>query len=278
MYQGINEILPDQLSKRYGLLDKIEHIFRNTGCKRITSPTFEPYEPLSKGWNEYLQDEAIKFINEDGVTMVLRPEMTSPVARLICSRTEEITLPLKLYYIENVFRKGHILRKNEFMQIGVELVGRSDSEADTEVIYILQEILKAGGLDEAQIVIGYVSRLQNWDKEEQDMLEKGFYNELKKLPEVCKADQQSQAFKELQATLAGDKYLDMKMISFTEAAIAGVSYYSGMYFSVYYPGLGYTLGSGGRYDQLYAKYGKNIPAVGFALEFEKLAMAIGRKK
>ena len=54
----------------------------------------------------------------------------------------------------------------------------------------------------------------------------------------------------------------------------GLGYYTGAVFEVYDPALGAPLGGGGRYDDLLGRFGRPLPAVGFALNVERLHIAL----
>jgi ATP phosphoribosyltransferase regulatory subunit len=53
-----------------------------------------------------------------------------------------------------------------------------------------------------------------------------------------------------------------------------LGYYTGAIFEVYDPALGAPLGGGGRYDDLLGRFGRPLPAVGFALNVERLHIAL----
>lgn len=59
--------------------------------------------------------------------------------------------------------------------------------------------------------------------------------------------------------------------------VRGLDYYTGLVFRAYAPGLGFELGSGGRYDQLLARFGRPLPAVGFMLGLDRLALLLERQ-
>jgi len=67
-------------------------------------------------------------------------------------------------------------------------------------------------------------------------------------------------------------------VRFDLGIIRDFSYYTGMVFEVYAPGLGYPLCGGGRYDHLLADFGTACPATGFALGIERILLAIDRQK
>jgi ATP phosphoribosyltransferase regulatory subunit len=52
-----------------------------------------------------------------------------------------------------------------------------------------------------------------------------------------------------------------------------LGYYTGAIVEVYDPALGHVLGGGGRYDELMGRFGRPLPAVGFALYVERLHIA-----
>jgi ATP phosphoribosyltransferase regulatory subunit len=54
----------------------------------------------------------------------------------------------------------------------------------------------------------------------------------------------------------------------------GPGYYTGAVFEVYDPALGVPIGGGGRYDELLGRFGRPLPAVGFALQVERLHIAL----
>lgn len=66
-------------------------------------------------------------------------------------------------------------------------------------------------------------------------------------------------------------------ITFDLGVIRDFSYYTGMVFEAYTPGLGYPLCGGGRYDHMLVDFGKAMPATGFALGIERVMLAMERQ-
>jgi ATP phosphoribosyltransferase regulatory subunit len=56
--------------------------------------------------------------------------------------------------------------------------------------------------------------------------------------------------------------------------VRGFAYYTGTIFHVYAPGTGDAVGSGGRYDELLARFDRPMPAAGFALDLDRLTEAL----
>ena len=59
--------------------------------------------------------------------------------------------------------------------------------------------------------------------------------------------------------------------------VRGLDYYTGLVFRVYAPGLGFEVGGGGRYDALLARFGRPMPAVGFMLGLDRVALLLERQ-
>jgi ATP phosphoribosyltransferase regulatory subunit len=59
--------------------------------------------------------------------------------------------------------------------------------------------------------------------------------------------------------------------------VRGLDYYTGLVFRVFAPGLGFEVGGGGRYDGLLARFGRPLPAVGFMLGLDRLALLLDRQ-
>ena len=63
-------------------------------------------------------------------------------------------------------------------------------------------------------------------------------------------------------------------IIFDLGLVRSIGYYTGAVFQVYDPAYGVPLGGGGRYDELLGTFGRPLPAVGFALNVERVHIAL----
>ncbi len=63
-------------------------------------------------------------------------------------------------------------------------------------------------------------------------------------------------------------------VIFDFGLLRSFGYYTGAVFQVLDPAHGEPLGSGGRYDELLERFGRALPAVGFALNLESLHVAL----
>ncbi len=156
--RGLNDLLPDEVLRRRFLENKISQIFSRWGYREIIIPTFEFYEILSQGSGLIMKKEMIKFIDREGNIVVLRPEMTKSIARLVSTKMQLEPRPLRLYYIGNVFRYDNkVGSQKEFCQAGVELIGINNNKSDAEIIALAVECLKNSGLKNFCIDINHVN-------------------------------------------------------------------------------------------------------------------------
>jgi ATP phosphoribosyltransferase regulatory subunit len=104
-----------------------------------------------------------KFQDYDGKLLALRAEMTAPVARIVTTKMQSVPEPIRLFYINNVFRysQSYLKREREFCQAGVELVGCNTSEADAEILTLLISAFKQVGLTEVRIDLGHARLLKD---------------------------------------------------------------------------------------------------------------------
>jgi ATP phosphoribosyltransferase regulatory subunit len=104
-----------------------------------------------------------KFQDFDGKIVALRAEMTAPVARIVTTKMLEAPMPIRLFYVSNVFRysQSYLEREREFWQAGVELIGCNTPEADGEVLSLLASSLKNLGLQDVRIDIGHAGLLKD---------------------------------------------------------------------------------------------------------------------
>ncbi|HEV2765102.1 MAG TPA: ATP phosphoribosyltransferase regulatory subunit [Pyrinomonadaceae bacterium] len=60
--------------------------------------------------------------------------------------------------------------------------------------------------------------------------------------------------------------------------VSGLDYYTGLVFKIYAAGAGARVGSGGRYDELTANFGRREPAVGFVFDLDSLTDLLARRE
>jgi ATP phosphoribosyltransferase regulatory subunit len=154
---GMRDTLPSLLEGKNHLRGKITSEIRRWGFRLIETPTLEYYDTVGSA-TAIPDQQLFKLLDQQGRTLVLRPDMTAPIARIAVSALKEESYPLRLAYDASVFRAQQREggRPSEFEQIGVELIGDGSTSADAEVIALMAGVLKRSGLENFQIAIGHV--------------------------------------------------------------------------------------------------------------------------
>jgi ATP phosphoribosyltransferase regulatory subunit len=169
---GVKDILPEIALRKRFIERQVQECMHRWGYSEIITPTLEYYDTVG-GASATLDDKLFKLLDRNGKTLVLRPDMTAPIARVVASLLKEKPLPLRLSYHANVFRAQAVEagRDAEFYQTGVELVGEGSIEADAEVMALAVASLQAAGVESFKIAIGHVGFLRGlfseWPLEEE---------------------------------------------------------------------------------------------------------------
>lgn len=160
--EGVQDLLIDDCIYRRQIEDKFMENFKQSGYMEISSPALEYYDLFSKDYLSNKGDNTFKLIDTNGKILVLRPDCTVPIVRILSTKMKDFVFPLRLCYVQDVFRidEEQAGKKREFRQAGVELFGISSYKADVEIIITAIESLKHLGLENFQIDIGQTKLLE----------------------------------------------------------------------------------------------------------------------
>ncbi|MFF2482464.1 ATP phosphoribosyltransferase regulatory subunit [Paenibacillus sp. NPDC058071] len=157
---GVKDYLPGAVAKLRHIERDVLACMQGWGYEQIITPTIEYYDTVGVA-SSTSDQKLFKLLNNRGTTLVLRSDMTSPIARVVSSLLKDTQFPLRLSYHANIFRaiEEEAGREAEFFQTGVELVGDASAEADAEVVALAIASLKAAGVERFKIAIGHVGFL-----------------------------------------------------------------------------------------------------------------------
>lgn len=177
---GTRDVLPGEARAKREVEDRIAANFLSWGYDEVETPTFEYLDTFSLG-GIGVTSESMKFLDRTNRTLVLRSDMTTPLARMVATRLNKANTVKRLCYIANIFRyeETQAGRQCEFCQAGVELIGAKDPMADAEVLAIAVTSLQAAGLTDFTISIGHAAFLKGLMEEAQLSVEQE--EQLKKL-------------------------------------------------------------------------------------------------
>ncbi len=102
---------------------------------------------------------AYRVFDEQGNVLVLRSDMTIPIARVVATRYAHAEPPLRFCYFAHAYRGVRPQRgqSREFLQAGVELIGAPGPHGTAEVLGVLCAALDAAGLETYRIGLGDAS-------------------------------------------------------------------------------------------------------------------------
>ena len=142
---GTRDILPPESTRLLDVQARILERFRLHGFREVITPALEYSEVVEE---PKLRDASFKLFDPDNQMLLLRPEMTTPIARLVAQRLRNVPTPHKLSYGLPVYRRTGVGRGQsaEFHQAGVEVVGSTSPGEDAGAIALLIETLESVGL------------------------------------------------------------------------------------------------------------------------------------
>lgn len=157
--RGFRDILPQEALARERITSQVRECFSAHGYLPVETPLLEDRAALERGGR--LKDSPFQLFDTDGTLLVLRPDLTLPVARLVAGRVDAGQLPARFRYVAPVVREEPSLRgqPRQFTQLGVELVGTDGAAAEAEVVSLLAEVLAALEVPAWRIVFGSVTPL-----------------------------------------------------------------------------------------------------------------------
>ncbi|MGB3260107.1 ATP phosphoribosyltransferase regulatory subunit [Paenisporosarcina sp.] len=159
---GMRDSFPLINEKKERIRDIGRQFFQTRGFDFIKTPTVEYYETVGKA-SAIADSSLFKLVDRQGETLVLRPDMTTPIVRVATSKLLKEQIPLRLAYFANVFRaqENEGGRPAEFEQMGVELIGDSSVFADAEMIITASDFVQELGIGEYHLTVGHAGLLQS---------------------------------------------------------------------------------------------------------------------
>ena len=160
-YKGARDFYPaDKRAQKY-MFSVLRKVAESFGYQEYDAPILEPIDLyLAKTGEEIVNEQLYSFDDKGGRKLAIRPEMTPSVSRMVAGRRQELSYPLRLYSLPNLWRyeRPQAGRLREHWQLNVDLFGVSGIEADHEIILIADTILKSFGAKPDQYVIRISSR------------------------------------------------------------------------------------------------------------------------
>jgi ATP phosphoribosyltransferase regulatory subunit len=303
---GTRDVLPDEMREVHAIVERVREVFDAHGYGEVHTPALEYEQVLTRG-DPAAAEPAYRLFDEQGNVLVLRSDMTIPIARVVATRYAASSPPLRFCYVAHAYRSVRPQRgqDREMLQAGIELIGVGGPEGTAESLSVLCEALDAVGLAGYRVGLGDASlyaalldahgvpaaartailhELQTRDyvglEREIEGLQLGTEatEALVGLPqrrggaEVLEAA--GAAADGLRAVHAALPQRVAARVIFDLGLVRSLGYYTGPVYEVYDAAVGAPLGGGGRYDDLLGRFGRDLPAAGWALNVERLHIAL----
>ena len=151
---GTRDILPDEMRELSAIVGALKQVFAESGYGEVATPALEYEEVLSRA--DIGTRPAYRVMDDHGAVLVLRSDMTVPLARVVATRYATAEPPLRFCYVAPIYRtvRPHRGMSREFLQAGIELVGRPSPDGTAEALTVLCRALEAAGLREFRIGLG----------------------------------------------------------------------------------------------------------------------------
>ncbi|HXP28992.1 MAG TPA: ATP phosphoribosyltransferase regulatory subunit, partial [Solirubrobacteraceae bacterium] len=307
---GTRDVLPQETGEVRAITDTLRRVFDRHGYGEIYTPALE-YESVLARADMAEARPAYRVFDETGAVLVLRSDMTAPIARVVATRYAEHDGPLRFCYFAHTYRGVRPQRGQlrEMLQAGIELIGAPAPQGTAEALTVLCDSLEAVGLKDFRIGVGDASlfpalmeSLQVPQGAREQLLEtlvrRDFVALEHYLSEAGVSAEAAELLLDVPQRRGGPELLTdapgpavdavtgmrrvyellpesvAARVIFDLGLIRNIGYYTGAVFEVYDPALGAPIGGGGRYDELLGRFGRPLPAVGFGLNVARLHEAL----
>ena len=285
--EGTKDLLFDECIIRQSIEKKVHNIFKGRGYSELITPSIEFYDVFDHNSGYFPQERLFKLTDCKGRLLVLRPDNTVPIARIVATRLKDAVLPIRLYYNQCVFTMEPSLkgRSAQTVQTGIELIGSSSKMADLEVIATAIEVLSSCSDGEFSLEIGdirffreLVEKLDATDEQKEtirDYIEAKNFPALNDMLDSIGKNEITHALKRLPRLFGGEEVFDKAAELFSDEKIDSVleglkELYKNVSAIIGSGNLTVDLGMVNRTDyyKLIADFGYDVPATGFAVNVD----------
>lgn len=155
-YKGTRDYYPADMRVRNYIFNTWHRVCRLHGYEEYAAPMLEPIELYAaKTGQEIVNEQTYVFTDRGERKVVIRPEMTPSISRMVAAKRQELGYPARLYSIANYMRyeRPQRGREREFWQLNFDLFGVEGVRADAEIVTICYQLFKAFGAEDKMFSI-----------------------------------------------------------------------------------------------------------------------------
>lgn len=249
--EGTRDLLFEECAVRRDTERRLTGLFEQHGFSEVMTPGIEFFDVFQAERGTMPSESMYKLTDNKGRLLVLRPDSTTPIARMTATRLKSAPLPLRLYYAQDVYHLNHGLsgHNDQVFQTGVELIGAAGMRADAEIIALAAESLQRCAAGDFRIELGHVGVFRALVKELavdeeteatiHNLTEMKNYGALSDLLDTLPASEAVDAIRRLPRLFGGEEVLQRaQTLLHSESARAALAYLSRLYRTLCELGLG----------------------------------------
>lgn len=160
-YKGTRDFYPADKRLQNYIFAVWTRVSQRYGYEEYAAPLLEPYELYAaKSGQELVNEESYLFTDRGGRQVMIRPEMTPTVSRMVAAQRQELPYPVRWYSIANFMRyqRPQRGRLREFWQLNCDIFGVETIDAEVEIISMADEIMRDLGATDKMYTIKVNSR------------------------------------------------------------------------------------------------------------------------
>jgi len=306
----------EEAFRHHRILSAIDGIFTGWGYLPAETPVFDFYDIYQPLLDTSSSERVYRLMGREGELLLLRSDVTLFLAKQMGMALNQEDLPVRVWYADSILRhqQSDDISKNEFYQIGAELIGIPGLDGDAEILLMAAEILEflkidavlhlgsaalaheaARGLNDEEAKELFAAIALRDTETMKNLLLQGSSTDTDSMIELFSFIGNSEEFEELlrrQGDSVSDscsphlfRLLELTKIIETSGSSGPVridlsetgsqNYHTGIVFQAYLEGVDSAFLSGGRYDKLLETFGFDSPSVGFSLLLRKIEPLVG---
>ncbi len=292
------------LTKEEKTMLSLRSLYKHTGYASFKMSQFEEYDLYVKNKEFLIGDSVLTFTDADGRLLALKPDVTLSIVKNFNGDEKALE---KYCYNERVFRFSKEKHGfSELMQSGVECLGAVDLTTTAEVIMLAADSLAKIGspflleLSHISVIKSIVSDITDSEETQRKIFHAIGEKNLHELKLLCDGHAFFDTLEDILSLRGepGEVLRQLRLMDLPSTAMQGIQeltdvstilsnlgipgivldfslvsdvrYYNGILFRGYVGGVPERVLSGGRYDSLMQRMGKNGGAIGFAVYLNTL--------
>jgi ATP phosphoribosyltransferase regulatory subunit len=278
---GVHPLLAEETARRRRIEARFVDAFNAAGFQEVVLPIIDYVEPYASLVDSAAAKQSYRFVDREGDLVAIRADFTPMVARALAPSITDDQLPLRLYYRGDVIRveASRLGANRELFQIGAEIVGDDSIDPDVAMLRLASQLVPSASIVYNDVSIAAALIAQSdavrdalAAKRMTDSVPAALRTIVAKLisgeatiNDVAPfAPEAAARLCAIGDALSGDETFSLHL----DDIDGSTGYYTGLRFRVYANGA--KVAQGGRYDNLYERFGRRAAAIGFTFTIDDL--------